>query len=196
MSQTVDFFFDFVSPYSYLAHSQLSTLDADVVLRPMHVLSVMKAVGNTPTSVTCPPKGRYAGADLGRWAQRYQVALKAPDMRTLNNGACLRAVLAATSDSARAATTTALFNACWGEGKTLLTDEDAITVVAAAGIDTDGLAERMASRAVIDQLEANNAEAAERGVFGAPTFLVGKAMFFGNDRLDFLREHLAMETAA
>src|SRR3990167_8266843 len=60
MKQTVEFFFDFVSPYSYLAHSQLDSLQADISLRPMHVLSVMKAVGNTPTTVTCAAKGRYA----------------------------------------------------------------------------------------------------------------------------------------
>ncbi len=53
MKQTVEFFFDFVSPYSYLAYSQLDSLPADTSLRPMHVLSVMKAVGNTPTTVTC-----------------------------------------------------------------------------------------------------------------------------------------------
>jgi 2-hydroxychromene-2-carboxylate isomerase len=66
MSRTVEFFFDFVSPYSYLAYSQLDSLQADISLRPMHVLSVMKAVGNTPTTVTCAAKGRYAGADLAR----------------------------------------------------------------------------------------------------------------------------------
>jgi 2-hydroxychromene-2-carboxylate isomerase len=49
---------------------------------------------------------------------------------------------------------------------------------------------------IVAQLDANTREAAERGVFGSPTMFVGDAMFFGNDRLDFVREHLAREEEA
>lgn len=67
----------------------------------------------------------------------------------------------------------------------------------AAGVDSALIAERMDTPHVIAQLDANTNEAIERGVFGAPTIFVGDAMFFGNDRLDFVREHLAkLEQAA
>lgn len=56
MTQSLEFFFDFRSPYSYLAHSQLPGLGTEIVLRPMNVLTVMKAVNNTPTTVTCKVK--------------------------------------------------------------------------------------------------------------------------------------------
>jgi 2-hydroxychromene-2-carboxylate isomerase len=191
MKQTVEFFFDFVSPYSYLAYSQLDSLQADISLRPMHVLSVMKAVGNTPTTVTCAAKGRYAGADLARWARRYGVALKRPDMRAMNNAACARAVLAAPSSEAARQITTVLFNACWRDGQTLTTTAEVLGVLAAAGIETSSLAGQIDAPETLEQLEKNNQEAAERGVFGAPSFLLGESLFFGNDRLDFVREHLA-----
>lgn len=191
MKQTVEFFFDFVSPYSYLAYSQLDSLQADISLRPMHVLSVMKAVGNTPTTVTCAAKGRYAGADLARWARRYGVALKRPDMRAMNNAACARAVLAAPSSEAARQITTVLFNACWRDGQTLTTTAEVLGVLAAAGIETSSLAGQIDAAETLEQLEKNNQEAAERGVFGAPSFLLGESLFFGNDRLDFVREHLA-----
>ena len=129
MKQTVEFFFDFVSPYSYLAYSQLDSLPADISLRPMHVLSVLKAVGNTPTTVTCAAKGRYAGADLARWARRYGVALNRPDMRAMNNAACARAVLAAPSNEAARQITTALFNACWRDGQTLTATAEVLAQV-------------------------------------------------------------------
>lgn len=191
MKQTVEFFFDFVSPYSYLAYSQLDSLPADISLRPMHVLSVMKAVGNTPTTVTCAAKGRYANADLARWARRYGVALKRPDMRAINNAACARAVLAAPSSEAARQITTALLNACWRDGKTLTTTAEVLDVLTAAGIETASLADLIDAPETLEQLEKNNQEAAERGVFGAPSFLLGESLFFGNDRLDFVREHLA-----
>lgn len=191
MNQTVEFFFDFVSPYSYLAYSQLDSLQADVSLRPMHVLSVMKIVGNTPTTVTCAAKGRYAGADLARWARRYGVALKRPDMRAMNNAACARAVLAAPSSEAARLITTALFNACWRDGQTLTTTAEVLGVLEAAGIKTASLADQIDAPETLEQLEKNNQEAADRGVFGAPSFLLGESLYFGNDRLDFVREHLA-----
>jgi len=191
MTQTVEFFFDFVSPYSYLAYSQLDSLPADISLRPMHVLSVMKAVGNTPTTVTCSAKGRYAAADLARWARRYGVAVKRPDMRAMNNAACARAVLAAQSSESARQITTALFNACWRDGQTLTTTAEVLGVLAAAGIETASLAGLIDAPETLEQLEKNNQEAAERGVFGAPSFLLGESLFFGNDRLDFVREQLA-----
>jgi len=191
MSRTVEFFFDFVSPYSYLAYSQLDSLQADISLRPMHVLSVMKAVGNTPTTVTCAAKGRYAGADLARWARRYGVEVKRPDMRAMNNAACARAVLAAPSSEIARQITTALFNACWRDGQTLTTTAEVLCVLEAAGIETASLAGQIDAPEPLERLEKNNQEAADRGVFGAPSFLLGDSLFFGNDRLDFVREHLA-----
>lgn len=191
MSKTVEFFFDFVSPYSYLANSQLDSLQADISLRPMHVLSVMKAVGNTPTTVTCAAKGRYAGADLARWARRYGVEVKRPDMRAMNNAACARAVLAAPSSEIARQITTALFNACWRDGQTLTTTAEVLCVLEAAGIETASLAGQIDAPETLERLEKNNQEAVDRGVFGAPSFLLGDSLFFGNDRLDFVREHLA-----
>lgn len=63
----------------------------------------------------------------------------------------------------------ALYRACWGEGKTLGNSADVLDALAAAGIDTAGIASRLDTEEVIAQLEANTDEAAERGVFGAKT---------------------------
>ena len=80
MSQTIEFYFDFRSPYSYLAHTQLPALAARfgalVTYKPIDVLEVMARVGNSPTTVLCAAKARYAQADLARWAQAYGVPLQ------------------------------------------------------------------------------------------------------------------------
>ena len=77
MPQQVDFFFDFVSPYTYLAQTQLPALKtrtgATFRLWPMHLLNLMKQVGNSPTTVLCANKMKYAGTDIGRWVSRYGV---------------------------------------------------------------------------------------------------------------------------
>jgi len=187
----LEFFFDFASPYSYLAHSQLAGLGAEVSYRPMTVLSVMEAVGNQPTTLQSKAKGRYAMADLGRWAARYQVPLNPAGMRRNDNAACARAVLAAGRAGRAGEATAALFNAFWGTGEPLASDAEIQAVLARAGVEVT-----LGDAALATALEANNAEAAERGVFGAPTIFVGDDMYFGNDRLDFVRARLAEGVAA
>lgn len=191
MTQSIELFYDFRSPYSYMAYTQLSQMDVDITLRPMKVLKVMELVGNTPTTITCKAKGKYARVDLARWGQRYGVPLNPSDMRANDGEACSRAVLAAQSPADAAVITLALYRAIWSDGKTLATTDDILAVIAAAGIDTGPIAGRIDAPELTAQLDANTTEAAERGVFGSPTIFAGDAMFFGNDRLDFLREELA-----
>lgn len=196
MTQRLEFFFDFASPYSYLAHSQLGGLPAEVAVRPMRVLKVMEAVGNQPTTIQSAAKGRYAFADLGRWARRYAVPLNPGRMRTNDSAACARAVLAAGRLGQANAATAALFHAFWGAAEPLRTNDEILEVLGRAGLDVPALRPLLDDPSVAAELDANTAEAAERGVFGAPTIFVGEDMYFGNDRLDFVRERLAQPVAA
>lgn len=197
MTQEIELFYDFRSPYGYLAFTQLRELDVAIRLRPMKILAVMDKVGNVPTTITCAAKGRYARADLGRWAARYGIALNPSNMRDNDGDACSRAVLAAGSPAEANAITLALYRACWSEGKTLATTDDILAAIRAAGLDAAPVAARIDAADVIAQLDANTEEAAERGVFGSPSIFVGDTMFFGNDRLDFVREELTrLEKAA
>ncbi|MEQ1889763.1 MAG: 2-hydroxychromene-2-carboxylate isomerase [Alphaproteobacteria bacterium] len=191
MTQRIEFFYDFRSPYSYMAYTQLLEMDVEIALRPMQILKVMELVGNVPTTITCAAKGRYARIDLARWAQRYGVPLNPSDMRANDGDACSRAVLATKSPADATAITLAFYRAIWSEGKTLATADDILAVIAAAGIDPAPIAAQIDAPDVVARLDANTAEAAERGVFGSPTIFIRDTIFFGNDRLDFVREELA-----
>src|SRR3546814_13505453 len=99
-----EFHFDFRSPYSYLALSQLPSLDAEILYRPFDVLSVMDRVGNVPTSAVCRPKGDYVKRDMRRWAKRYGIPFQPhPAMREADMTMLPRAALPA--DPLRAADT-------------------------------------------------------------------------------------------
>ena len=77
-------------------------------------------------------------------------------------------------------------------GEALLASAEAILAsLAGAGIDTTALTKGIDAAETTARLEANTDEAVERGVFGSPTIFVGDAMFFGNDRIEFVREELA-----
>ena len=86
----IDFYFDYRSPYSYLAQSQLGDLALEI--RLVRCPRRHEAVNNTPTTITCAAKNRYAGADLGRWAARYGIPF-APIRRcapSMADGSCAR----------------------------------------------------------------------------------------------------------
>ena len=100
MPRQIEFYFDFVSPYSYLATTQFPRLRADtgaeIVYTPFRILELMKLVGNRPTTVECKNKGTYAGADIRRWAARYGVPYKRnPHLRSIDHDLLRRAAVVA-----------------------------------------------------------------------------------------------------
>lgn len=187
----VAFYFDYRSPYSYLALTQMG--DLEMTLHPFDVLDVMKRVGNSPTTIICKAKGAYAGKDLARWAGKYGVPLSQnPKMRELDGRRLARATLAIPEGPERRKAVEAMFKAMWVDHPPLDTAADIAALFSAAGVT---LPADYAAQVDCDEMEAAldaaNAAAAERGVFGSPSFFVGDELFFGNDRLEFLREALA-----
>ncbi len=188
----VDFYFDFLSPYSYLAHSQLPTLGAPVRYVPIAVLDVMKIVNNAPTTMTCSAKRNYAGKDIGRWAARYGVPFGMADFQRLDGGLLLRIATAAKRMKLEAEVTAAIFKAVWGNAGDASPAGIAATL-SANGLPADALIKGAAAEETAQALAATVDEAAGLGVFGAPTFRVGADLYFGNDRFDFIREALATQ---
>jgi 2-hydroxychromene-2-carboxylate isomerase len=188
--RSIDLFFDFVSPYSYLAFTQLGTLDAEVNLVPVAILEVMKRVNNTPTTITCPVKRAYAGKDLARWAARYGVPLQSPDFSRLDPGLLLRVVTAAQPKALAHRITATIFGAVWGANGDA-TPQGLPGLLKAAGLPANDLLAAANGPDAAAALARAVEEASEAGVFGAPTFRVAGDLYFGNDRLDFVREALA-----
>jgi 2-hydroxychromene-2-carboxylate isomerase len=85
----------------------------------------------------------------------------------------------------------AIFHAMWGEPRNLGSPDELAAVLRRAGIDVDSFQALVNDPAVKEQLKQNTEEAVARGVFGAPTFVVGDEMFWGQDRLEFVAEALA-----
>jgi 2-hydroxychromene-2-carboxylate isomerase len=191
MPQEIDFYFDFVSPYSYLASTALPRLAAEhgaaIRYHPFTLLALMQRVGNRPTSVECANKRAYALVDLRRWAERQQVAFAPnPSWRSIDFAALGRGAWAAIDEGRGADYVAAVYAALWGEARNLGERAELLGVLARAGLDGARLVERAAAAEYTARLEQMTEAAAERGVFGSPTMFVGSEMFFGNDRLDFL----------
>ena len=194
MSTSITFYYDFVSPYSYLVSTQLPALlqrtGASIVYKPIHILTVMDATGNTPTTVTCKAKGRYALSDLARWASHYKVPLSPhPLFGRFSTLPFLHGALAAEAVGQLDAYNKAVFDAFWVRHADIESDEGITGFLSEAGIEraVEIWSEREAYTA---QLEDFQQEAIAAGVFGVPSFVTQSGLYFGNDRLNFLEEGL------
>ena len=196
MTKTVEYFFDFGSPTSYLAWTQLPRIAAEtgtgIVWRPMLLGGVFKATGNA-SPVTVPAKGRWMNGDIARWAKRYGVPFRFNTHFPINTLTLMRG--AAGLQMRRPADLMryldVVHRAMW-EAPVNLGDPAVLAeTLTAAGFDAEAFTALVADPEVKARLVANTEEAVARGAFGAPTFFVGEAMFFGQDRLDFVREALA-----
>ena len=193
MARQVEFFFDYGSPFSYLADTQLAALaqrtGATVVYRPMLLGAVLKETGNA-SPMTVPAKGRYMGVELRRWARHYGVPFAANTFFPINTMRLMRGAVAAQRAECFAQYHRAIYPAFWIDGANLGEPEVIRAVLGQAGLDADLILARMEEPDVKAQLRLNTEEAVRRGVFGAPTFFVGEEMFWGNDRLTFVEEAL------
>ena len=194
MSKCIDFYYDFLSPYAYLAFSQLPSFarrtGAEVIFKPVEVLKVMARVGNSPTTILCAPKGRYAVADLARWASAYGIPLnRNPHHRSIAARPLLLGAVAAAKQGRIEAYSRAVFDGVWVKQAAFADDTEMLDVLRQSGFeDADAvLAGRSEAGAELDALVD---EAVSAGVFGVPSFTIAGKLFFGNDRLNFLEQAL------
>ena len=193
--RTVEYFFDVGSPTAYLAWSQLPQIAAEagatIAWRPMLLGGVFKATGNA-SPVTVPAKGRWMNEDITRWARRYGVPFAFNPHFPINTLTLMRGAaglqLRRPGDFLRYLDV--IERAMWETPKNLGDPGVLAATLAAAGFDADEFIALVSDPEIKTKLVANTEEAVARGVFGAPTFFVGDAMFFGQDRLDFVREAL------
>lgn len=191
MNSKIEFYYDYVSVYSYLANSQLDQLasrtGAEIVYRPMFLGGVMEATGNRPPA-TIKPKGRYLMSDVDRWCTRYSLPFKMNPVFPQNTINALRLALVAQQRNEFSAIHQALFDAMWVKEENISDKTTLTTVIDRAGFAADDYMEDISNQEIKDRLKSNTDEALQRGAFGAPTFYVGEQMFFGNDRFEFIEE--------
>ena len=196
MAAAIDFYFDFTSPYGYLASTRINTLAAkygrSVNWYPVLLGAVFKATGGQPL-VAIPLKGPYSAHDILRTARFHKIELRFPEPFPVGTQHAARAFLVVQSEQgadAAQAFAQKLFQAYFVANRNIGELEQVLQVAAECGLDAAALAARVAEPAIKEALKVQTDGAMAKGVFGSPYVIVDGEPFWGFDRFDQLEAFL------
>ena len=191
--KTLEFFYDFSSPYAYLAHEEVARVaaanGAQLVYRPFFLGGLFKGLGSAlvPINEATEQKRAWLRKDIYRWAEVRELPLAWPSRFPMNTIAALRVVLQLLGPEhheAHGRVCGAIFRAYWGHDKDISDPAVLAEVLTSAGVDAQALLEGTRDPAVKASLFAATEEAQARGAIGAPTCFVDDLCFWGQDRLE------------
>ena len=201
--QTVEFFFDCSSPWTYMGFEALVVAARDdgfgVCFRPFLVGGVFNTVNPSvyeARAATQSPKTRYQWKDMRDWTARSGLAITfPPTIFPINSARAMRACLVAADEGVCEAFARRVFQLYWSEDRDITDPAVLADACAAAGLDAATVLAAADSAEFKARLRANTDEIIARGGFGTPTFFVGGSdMYFGQDRIGLVREALARQT--
>ena len=188
MIKPFDFYFDFVSPYSFLAHKEIRKIEnktgikiryKPILLGGLHNLHGIKA----PAFI--PAKARHMIKDCKLIAERNNVKFKFNSYFPIRSLNLRRGVLVAEEDNVKNYYIDNIFNTMWQDGLNMNDEIIIQKVIKNLNINPKTFHLRSASSSIKDSLRKKTNEAYEKGIFGAPTFIVNNKIFWGQDRIEF-----------
>lgn len=193
MRGALDFYFDFMSPFAYLAFQRVpsvcKTYDLQLRLRVVDLPKLKLLAGNTaPPNVNLPLKLAYFRADIERWASIYSVPATFP--KTLDTAGLNRALLFALDKGEGLSFTGQAWDQVWGAGRDPADPALLAELAGGHGWQVDEINRWTSSPEAIARYDNGTQQAHDAGVFGTPTMIVGDQMWWGNDRLDIMEAAL------
>lgn len=185
----IEFYFDFLSPYSYVAwtwvRSQLYEFDYIPVSMPGII-----AAYDTKGPAQIEPKRNYLFKDLLRFTKMHNVPFTTPMHLPFNSLYALRLSLKNSAGEKQKDIIDAIYRAGWEHGLDIGSDDVLKTILKEKNLYTDELIEKMESKNARIELKQNNEQALQREIFGVPSFVVDGEMFWGNDSVKYLEMYL------
>lgn len=189
----IDFYFDFISPFSYFAWVRLRRRELEGVIelnpRPVVFGALLDHWGHKgPAEI--PPKRAFTWKTCLRFAAREGIPFQFPKLHPFNPLVPLRVALPEVSGKDQKAIIDAIFRTGWQDGKDLGSPEVVERALTAAGFDGRALVAKTNHPDTKDLLRRTTENAVKRGVFGVPTMAVGDELFWGNDQVETLEAFL------
>ena len=192
MIKPLEFYFDFISPYSFLAHKQMRKIENNegvkVIYKPV-LLGGLHNLHGIKAPAFIPAKAKHMVRDCKLIAEKNNIRFKFNSYFPIRSLNLMRGVLVAEEDNIKKYYIDNIFNTIWQDG---LNMNDTIVIqkiLQNLNINPKTFSLRTTSSLIKDLLKKKTNDAYEKGVFGAPTFLVNNKIFWGQDRIEFaLRE--------
>ena len=189
MIKPFDFYFDFGSPYSFLAHKEIRKIEKEhsikVKYMPILLGDLLKSAGIKP-NIDIPVKGKYMIKDCKLWAEKYNIVFKFNNYFPIITINLMRCVLVAEKKGFAQNFIDKVFDAIWKDGLNL--NDNVIVEKLLKNLDINPktfLMEALETKTK-DDLKKKTDDAFKQGIFGAPSFIINNKIFWGQDRLEFV----------
>tara|TARA_B100001057_G_C22655611_1_gene873863 strand:+ start:89 stop:676 length:588 start_codon:yes stop_codon:yes gene_type:complete len=188
MIKPFDFYFDFISPYSFLAHKQIRKIENNrsiriryqpILLGGLHNLHGIKA----PAFI--PAKAKHMIRDCKLIAEKNNIKFKFNSYFPIKSLSLMRGVLVAEEDNIKNYYIDNIFNTIWQDGLNMNDENIIYKVLKNLNINPKTFALRSTSSLIKDSLRKKTNDAYNKGIFGAPTFVANNKIFWGQDRIEF-----------
>ena len=189
MIKPFDFFFDFISPYSYLAHKQIRKLEKEnnikINYKPILLGGLHKLAGVTAAAFI-PSKTKYMIRDCKMIAEKHNIKFKFNTNFPINSITLMRGVFFAQKEKKLSKYIDFFFDAYWKEGLNLNNDKILNSILTNLSIDFNEFQLIISDKKIKNKLIDETNDAYNKGVFGAPSFIINNKLFWGQDRIEFV----------
>ena len=189
MIKSFEFYFDFISPYSFLAHKEIKKIEEANTIKikymPILLDDLHNLAGSKPPGFI-PIKARYMIKDCKLWAEKYNIAFKFNNYFPIKTLDLMRCVLVAEKKNFSQNFINNVFDAIWKDGLNLNDNIIVEKLLKNLDINPKTFLTESAEPQIKDELRKRTDAAYKKGIFGAPSFIVNNKVFWGQDRLEFV----------
>lgn len=189
MIKPFDFYFDFGSPYTFLAHKEVRKIEKEYSIKinymPILLGGILKLAGNK-ANAEIPIKGKYMIKDCKLWAEKNKTEFKFNSYFPIITLNLMRGVLVAEKKNLSNIFIDKIFDSIWINNINLNKTENFEIILKNLKLDSASFLIQIADQKIKDNLKKKTETAYEKGIFGTPSFMVNNKLFWGQDRLEFV----------
>ena len=189
MIKSFEFYFDFASPYTFLAHKEIRKIEKEnsIKVRYMPILlgGLLKSAG-IKANADIPIKAKYMIKDCKLWAEKYNIIFKFNDYFPIITLNLMRCVLVAEKKKFAQIFIDKIFDTIWKDGLNLNDETVLKKILNTLDINPDIFLTEAEEVGTKNKLIEKTEEAFQKGIFGSPSFIINNKIFWGQDRLEFV----------
>ena len=189
MIKSFDFFFDFISPYSYLAHKQIRNIEYQYKIEINYMPILLGGLLNLveiKAPAFIPSKAKFMIKDCKLFAEKLNIKFKFNSYFPIQSLNLMRGVLIARKENKTSLYIDKFFDACWKDGLNLNDQKIVDKILEDLNFNIENFKLEISEQEIKDELKKRTKDAFLKGVFGAPSFIINNKMFWGQDRLEFV----------